>query len=189
MCVGFQLERFRETEIERDKTVQFLSEPLLSKMMAGHGNTSICDNLQENPNTAPQLIFGVVLAFTIQIVIHLPHHFIRIFMLNIPPGSKTALAEISILTSTLLELQVTSGLLPFGLRLVTGYFSLEVTVFWSYTITAIHLGLTTCLSSFVLLRILYIFFFNFVNSFSDENIALGRRGERLNILMRILLGQ
>ena len=101
----------------------------------------------------------------------------RNFMWNIPPGSKTALADISILTSVLLEVQVLTGLLPFASRLITGYFSLELTVFWSYAITASHLALTTCLSSFVLLRISYIFFFDTVNSFSDESIALGKQRE------------
>ena len=173
MWVSSELERLRETEAERNLLI---SDPLTAGVMAGStGNTSICDDLKDNPNTFPQIVLGVALAVTIQTVIHLPHNFIRNFMLNIPPGSKTALAEISILTSTLLELQVTSGLIPFGLRLISGYFSLEVTVFWNYAITFIHLALTTCLSSFVFLRILYIFFFNLVNSISDETIALGRR--------------
>ena len=98
-------------------------------------------------------------------------------MWNIPPGSKTALADISILVSFLLEVQVMTGLMPFTLRLMMGYFSLEVTVFSSYAITATHLALTTSLSSFVLLRISYIFYFDTVNTFSDENIALGRESE------------
>ena len=143
------------------------------------GNISIspCSELPDNPNTASQILTGVIFALSVQTIIHFPHKFIRNYMGNIPPGSRTALADISILTSLLLEVQVLTGLLPFTFRLLTGYFSLELTVFWSYAITATHLALTTCLSSFVLLRISYIFYFDTVNTFSDENIALGRESE------------
>ena len=123
-------------------------------------NISICHNEDGNPNTSFEILAGVVLAVSIQAAIHLPHQFIRDYMRNIPPGSKTALSDISITASFLLELQVATGLLPFGLRLVTGYFSLELTIFWSYAIIATHLALTTCLSSFVILRISYIAAFN-----------------------------
>ena len=140
-------------------------------------NISACSHLSDNPNTASEILTGVALAISIQTIIHFPHQFIRNFMTNIPPGSKTALADISILVSFLLEVQVMTGLMPFTLRLMMGYFSLEVTVFWSYAITATHLALTTSLSSFVLLRISYIFYFDTVNTFSDENIALGREAE------------
>ena len=140
-------------------------------------NISSCPHLPHNPNTASQIVAGVLLALSVTTLIHFPHQFIRNFMRNIPPGSKTALADISILTSFLLEAQVMVGLLPFTLRLLTGYFSLELTVFWSYAITATHLALSTSLSSFVLLRIFYIFFFDTVNSFSDESIALGKQRE------------
>ena len=138
------------------------------------GNISACSDLSDNPNTPSQILSGVIFALSVQTMIHFAHQFIRNHMWNIPPGSKTALADISILASFLLEVQVMTGLLPFASRLTTGYFSLELTVFWSYAITASHLALTTCLSSFVLLRIFYIFFFDTVNSFSDESIALGK---------------
>ena len=141
------------------------------------GNISACSDLSDNPNTPSQILTGVSLAIALQTIVHFAHQFIRNFMGNIPPGSKTALADISILTSLLLEVQVMTGLLPFTFRLITGYFSLELTVFWSYAITATHLALTTSLSSFVLLRISYIFYFDTVNTFSDENIALGREAE------------
>lgn len=100
---------------------------------------------------------------------HLAHKFIRNFIWMKPAGRKTALADVSILASQLLETMTIVLLLPFLIRmLMDDWMSLNHVIFWYFMFSFCHVAVCSSLCSFVILKIIYIFNFAKVMEITDE---------------------
>ena len=108
---------------------------------------------------------------------HLAHAFIRKFIWMKPPGRKTALADVSILASQVLELQTVALLLPFAIRLIMNdWMSLNTVIFWVFIIKFCHVSVCCSLSSFVILKIVHVFTFSRIVEIPDKVLMMVTKG-------------